>query len=700
MKLVIVESPAKSKTIAHYLGDEYIVKASVGHIRDLATSGKGGLGVDVENNFAPTYKINKDKVKVVNELKKESKKVDEVILATDPDREGEAIAYHLATVLDLPYDSTKRLEFHEITKDSILEALDNPKKIDMKLVHSQETRRIIDRILGFKLSKLLKSKIRAESAGRVQSVALRLICEHEEEILNFIPEKYYEILPIINKNDREYELSLFKINNKRLDNISNKEEANEIYSNLVNEVKVTKIEEKNKSLKSKEPFRTSTLQQAAFSNFGFSTKETTVLSQQLYEGVETDEGLVGLITYIRTDSTRISDTFVKEAKPYIENKYGKEYYKGPQTVLKKVENQQDAHECIRPTSVERTPEKMKKYLGLHAYKLYKLIYERTLSSIMSDKKILNTNVEFTTNSKDSEIIFKLSGNKTLFDGYDIFKNDKEDLELPNFNVGENYSLKNVELEEKETKAPSRYTEGKMVELMEKEGIGRPSTYSSTIQTLKDRNYITSSKGSITPTEKGILANKVLVKYFPEIINVSYTANLEKKLDSIQEGKETELEVLNDFYFPFENMVEEVKEKMYKEPLKIVEGTCPDCGGHLVERFGKYGKFISCENYPTCKYIKKDKKDEPKETGELCPECGSKLVIRKNRRGEEFVGCSNFPKCRYIKSEQPKLDDYIIEDKNCPKCGSKLVIKYSKGKPFYACPNYPKCKHAEKIEKKS
>ena len=699
MKLVIVESPAKSKTIAHYLGNEYIVKASVGHIRDLATSGKGGLGVDVENNFKPTYIINKDKTKIVKELKKESKEVDEVILATDPDREGEAIAYHLASVLDLPIETTKRLEFHEITKDSVINAINNPRNIDINLVHSQETRRIIDRILGFKLSKLLKSKIRAESAGRVQSVALRMICEHEDEILKFVPEKYYELLSKITKDNKDYDLNLYKINDKKVENISSKEKSQDILNKISKIVKVTSIDEKNKSLKSKEPFRTSTLQQAAFSTLGFSTKETTMLSQQLYEGVETDEGLVGLITYIRTDSTRISDTFVKEARPYIESNYGKEFYNGPKTTLKKVENQQDAHECIRPTSVERTPEKMKKYLSLKAYKLYKLIYERTLGSLMSDKKVLNTIVEFTSKNDDYTITFKLTGSKTLFKGYDIFRMDEESNELPIFNLNETYELKEINVEEKETKAPSRYSEGKMVELMEKEGIGRPSTYSSTIQTLKDRNYVTSLKGSLTPTEKGMLASKVLVKYFPELINVSYTASLETKLDEIQEGKDTELNVLNEFYSSFDKMYEDVKEKMYKEPLKIVEGNCPDCGGRLVERFGKYGKFISCENYPTCKYIKKEPKEAPQETGELCPECGHPLVIRKGKRGNEFVACSNFPSCRYIKNEEPKLDEYIIEDKNCPKCGSKLVIKYSKGKPFYACPNYPKCKHAEKLEKK-
>ena len=702
MKLVIVESPAKSKTIGHYLGDDYIVEASVGHIRDLATSGKGGFGVDIENDFKPNYVINKDKTKVVNALKKKAKSADEVILATDPDREGEAIAYHLATVLNLPIESTKRLEFHEITKGTILNALDNPRTIDMNLVHSQETRRIIDRILGFMLSKLLKSKIRAESAGRVQSVALKMICEHENEILNFIPEKYYELLSKILVNNKEYDLELYKINGKKVERIDNIETANLALKSLENDkkVKVNNIEEKEKSLSSKEPFRTSTLQQAAFSYLGFSTKETTFLAQELYEGCETDEGLVGLITYIRTDSTRIAPQFVNEAKPYIEENYGKEYFKGIHK-SKMVEGQQDAHECIRPTSVLRTPEKMKKYLSLKAYKLYKLIYERALSSLMSDKKMLNTTVSFIPSQKSNDLTleFKLSGSKTLFPGYDIFKMDEKDKELPEFKLDDIYDLKEIKVEENETKAPARYSEGKMVKLMEDEGIGRPSTYSSTIQTLKDRKYITSTKGVIAPTEKGMLASKVLVKYFPEIINVSYTANMEKNLDLIQNGTETELHILKEFYYPFLDIYNEVKEKMYKEPLKKTGEKCPECGKDLVERFGRYGKFICCEDYPNCKYVKKEEKEAPKLLDRMCPQCGSPLVIRKNKRGEEFIGCSNFPKCRFIEGSNSKKEEIEVpDDKVCPNCGSKLVVKYSRGKPFLACPGYPKCKYAEKIGK--
>lgn len=692
MKLVIVESPAKSKTIGHYLGNEYQVEASVGHIRDLAIKGKGGLGVDIEDNFKPTYVINKDKVKVVNQLKRLVKKSDEVILATDPDREGEQIAYSLAEALGLDPQTTKRLEFHEITRNSILEAIENPRTIDMNLVHSQETRRIIDRILGFMLSKLLQSKIGSKSAGRVQSVALKLICDHEKEILQFVPTIFFKLNAFINKDNKDYQLELYKVDGTKKSVLKNEEEAKYVKDSLSKVVKVSNIDQKEKFLQSKEPFRTSTLQQAAFSSLGFSTKETTFLAQELYEGVETDEGAVGLITYIRTDSTRISESFVNEAKPYIIEKFGNEYYKGVHASSKSV-NAQDAHECIRPTSVFRTPEKMKKFLSPKAYKLYKLIYERTLSSLMSNKKVLNSTYEFESNN----ITFKLSGSKTLFRGYDIFKNDEADNVMPDFKIGETYELLNVDFVQDETKAPARYSEGKIVKIMEEKGIGRPSTYASTIQTLVQRKYVTSQKGILTPTEQGILTTNVLNKYFPSIVNTEYTAEMENSLDKIQNGEEEELRVISDFYYPFLNLYDEVKEKMYKEPLKKTGEKCPQCGNDLVERFGKYGKFVACSNYPNCTYIKKEEKEETKEVGRACPECGSALIYRKNKKGQMFIGCSAFPKCRHIESLEDDTEEVKLEKRVCPNCGAELVVKNSRRGKFYACPNYPKCKHTESIK---
>ena len=657
MKLVIVESPTKSKTIAHYLGNDYVVEASKGHVKDLAISGKGGLGVDVENNFEPKYVISKDKTKIVSELRKIAKKSDEVILATDPDREGEAIAYSLAKVLGLDVNTTKRLEFHEITKNSILEAISNPRTIDMNLVHAQETRRIIDRIMGFKLSGLLNQKIKSKSAGRVQSAALKLIVDHEKEIEDFKPEKYYVLEVSIEIDNKIYPLALVKYKNEKLDNFKNKDEALEALNSLNEKLVLDKIEEKERFIKSKEPFRTSTMQQSAFSSCGFSTKETTFLAQELYEGVETNEGLVGLITYIRTDSTKLSDTFIESAKNYIISKYGEEYYKG-QGTLKEVKNAQDAHEAIRPTSLERTPELMKKYLSNNAYKLYKLIYNRTLASLMSDKKVLSKTYYFV----DNDCTFKLTDSETLFKGYDILKVDEKAADeglLSNISTNsllkekESYKVASKELKEDETKPPARYSEGKLVNLMEEKGIGRPSTYASTIATLKARKYITSTKGVITPTEQGKLTSKVLDKYFPNLINTQYTADMENLLDEIQNGIADEKKVIADFYYPFIEEFNEVKEKMYKEPPKETGEVCPKCGSPLVERYGKYGKFIACSNYPNCKYIKKEEKEPLKEVGRACPNCGSPLVYRKNKKGLTFIGCSNYPKCKYTESVNEK-----------------------------------------------
>lgn len=694
MKLVIVESPTKSKTIAHYLGEGYEVEASKGHVKDLATSGKGGLGIDVDNNFEAHYVINDDKKELVNKLKKIAKKADEVILATDPDREGEAIAFSLAKVLDLPVETTKRLEFHEITKNSILSAIESPRTIDMNLVHSQETRRIIDRIMGFKLSNLLQNKIKSQSAGRVQSVALKIICDHEKEILNFKSEKFYKIPLKISINDKEYELTLYSFNDEKIENFSDKETATKAFNSLFKEAIVKNIEKKEKEVASKEPFRTSTLQQAAFSKYGFSTKETTFLAQELYEGIETEEGLTGLITYIRTDSTKLADTFVSSAKNYIISTFGKEYYKGV-TKGKDVKNSQDAHEAIRPTDVNNTPEKMKKYLSAKAYKLYKLIYERTLSSLMSHKKVEVSTIYFECGDK---LIYKLTSTKTLFDGYDKFKDDdkvldlSKELNLDNL-ISSKYKIVDASLEEDETKPPSRYSEGKMVKIMEEKGIGRPSTYSSTIQTLIQRKYVTSTKGTLTPTEQGILTSSVLDKYFPELINTEYTAEMENNLDKIQNGEEDEVKVISDFYYPFIEKFNEVKEIMYKEPPKTTGEKCPNCGADLVIKRGRYGEFVACSNYPSCKYIQKKEKEAPVMVGRNCPLCNSPLVYRKNKKGDTFIGCSNFPKCRYVEGSEEKKE----ETKFCPKCGNQLVRRRGKRGYFYGCSSYPKCDYIEPIK---
>lgn len=693
MKLVIVESPTKSKTIGHYLGSDYVVEASVGHIRDLAISGKGGFGVDVEHDFKPTYVIDDDKKDIVKKLQDLKKKSDEVILATDPDREGEAIAWHLATVLKLPIESTKRLEFHEITRESIKNAIEAPRVIDLNLVHSQETRRIIDRIIGFKLSALLKSKIRSQSAGRVQSVTLKMIVEHEKEINEFKSEEYWTLESSILHGNKKYKLNLTKINNEE-PKMPNKEKADEVLSYTKENVVVSSISESQRSISSKEPYRTSTLQQDAFTRYGFKTKETTFLAQQLYEGIEIDGNLVGLITYIRTDSTKLSDIFVAQAKDFIISKYGEKYYKG-QKGVKDVKGAQDAHEAIRPTNLELTPAKVKPFVKDHVYKLYKMIYERTLASLMANKVLQTTTITF----KNSHLEFELKGNRVIFDGYNIIKfDDNETSVLPKFNEGTSYELLDVKTEQNFTKPPARYTEAKIVKLMEEKGIGRPSTYSATIQTLLARKYVTSEKGYLVPTEQGILTSNVLNKYFKDLMNTEYTAEMETSLDKISIGEASELDVIKDFYYPFIEHFDEVKEVMYKEPLKTTGEKCPLCGGDLVYKSGKHGEFIGCSNYPSCKYVKKEEKEQPKETGRLCPNCGSPLLIRKNKRGQEFIGCSNYPSCRYVESmNQPEEPS---EEKFCPECGAKMVVKYSRRGRFWGCSNYPNCNHMEPYRKKN
>mgnify|MGYP000307325145 FL=1 len=693
MKLVIVESPTKSKTIGHYLGSDYVVEASVGHIRDLAISGKGGFGVDVEHDFKPTYVIDDDKKDIVKKLQDLKKKSDEVILATDPDREGEAIAWHLATVLKLPIESTKRLEFHEITRESIKNAIEAPRVIDLNLVHSQETRRIIDRIIGFKLSALLKSKIRSQSAGRVQSVTLKMIVEHEKEINEFKSEEYWTLESSILHENKKYKLNLTKINNEE-PKMPNKEKADEVLSYTKENVVVSSISESQRSISSKEPYRTSTLQQDAFTRYGFKTKETTFLAQQLYEGIEIDGNLVGLITYIRTDSTKLSDIFIAQAKDFIISKYGEKYYKG-QKGVKDVRGAQDAHEAIRPTNLELTPAKVKPFVKDHVYKLYKMIYERTLASLMTNKVLQTTTITF----KNSHLEFELKGNRVIFDGYNIIKfDDNETSLLPKFNEGTSYELLDVKTEQNFTKPPARYTEAKIVKLMEEKGIGRPSTYSATIQTLLARKYVTSEKGFLVPTEQGILTSNVLNKYFKDLMNTEYTAEMETSLDKISIGEASELEVIKDFYYPFIEHFDEVKEVMYKEPLKPTGEKCPLCGGDLVYKTGKHGEFIGCSNYPSCKYVKKEEKEQPKETGRLCPNCGSPLLIRKNKRGQEFIGCSNYPSCRYVESmNQPEEPS---EEKFCPECGAKMVVKYSRRGRFWGCSNYPNCNHMEPYRKKN
>lgn len=699
--LVIVESPSKSKTIEKYLGGDYHVVSSKGHIRDLATSGKGGLGIDVENDFEPTYKVSSDKRAVVKELKDLAKKSDHVYLASDPDREGEAIAWHLANVLDLNMEEENRIIFNEITKHAVVEAFEHPRTIDQDLVKSQEARRMLDRIIGFKLSKLLQSKIKSKSAGRVQSVALRLIVERENEIRAFKSEEYWTLAANIEKDGKTFSASLNKIDGKKAD-LKTQEEVNAVIERCCHDFIVSSIEKKVRKKEARMPFITSTLQQEASTKLGFGAKKTMQIAQKLYEGLPLAGGVSeGLISYMRTDSTRLSDQFVKDAESYIEETYGKDY-KGCAR-QKNSENAQDAHEAIRPTSILNTPARVKEYLTNDQYKLYKLIYARTLASLMAPSKSNVVNVQIVSDGCE----FSANGSILTFDGYLKIYSDYETVKdemLPI--MEEQETLKDVELEGKQhfTEPPLRYSEARLIKDLEEKGIGRPSTYAIIIDTLQARGYVSlerPSEGSKTkvfiPSEQGELTDTKLQEFFSGIINVSYTANMEHHLDEIAAGERNNIEEVRTFYNEFEPLLQNAYENMEKKELERTGEKCPDCGNDLVYRIGRFGKFISCINFPECRYTKGEDEDE-NAVEEVCPKCGSKMVTKKGRYGS-FLACSNYPECKYIKSNKTKEEPEPTGEM-CPDCGHELVRRKSRfGTTFIGCSNYPKCRYIKKEPKK-
>ncbi len=666
--LVIVESPSKSKTIEKYLGKDYKVVSSKGHIRDLATTGKYGLGVDVDNDFKPNYIPVAGKKKLISELKKLVKDSDEVILATDPDREGEAISWHLLDTLGIKDTNYERVLFHEITKDKVLEAIKNPTKIDYNLVRSQETRRILDRIIGFRLSKLMQSKTGGKSAGRVQSVALKLIVDREREISSFNSEEYWTIT---SKFD-EIEADLFNYNHIDIE-INTEEEADSILSKLSDKYKIESVERKKKSKKSKPPFITSTLQQEASTKLGFTAKKTMSIAQKLYEGMDIGSETVGLITYMRTDSIRLSDEFIGASYKYIEENYGKDYI-GYAKKSKKTENVQDAHEAIRPTSVYRNPEDIKKYLSTDEYKLYKIIYYRALASLMADAKVEATSVILDNNNYQ----FKINGQILIYDGYlkaYALYETSEDKVLPDEfkNEGSILTTKDVTKKQHFTSPPPRYTEAKLIKELEELGIGRPSTYAKIMDTIKERGYVTIEEKKFVPTEIGIETTDRLQEFFSDLINVKYTAAMEADLDTIALGKLDEIKVLREFYDKFEPEVEKAFGQMEKKAPKETGEVCPNCGSSLVIRKGRYGEFTACSNYPECKYIKKEEK-QVKEIMD-CPKCGGKIIEKKTKRGKIFYGCNNYPKCKYASWDKPTGN-------LCKECGEPLVEKNGSE----TCPN--------------
>ena len=697
MKLVIVESPAKCTTIKKYLGENYRVEAALGHVRDLATRGTGGLGVDVENGFAPTYIINKDKEGVVYKLRNAAREADDVILATDPDREGEAIAWHLAEVLGLNVHKTKRLEFHEITRDSITEAMKHPRTIDGNLVASQETRRIVDRIIGFKLSTLLFKKIHSRSAGRVQSATLKLITDHDNEIDAFIPKEYWNILVDTKVGNKNFALTFVGENGKAIE-IDNEKEAKRILEKIPETLKVESVTKEYRFKESKEPFTTSTMQQEAFARLKFKTDKTQREAQKLYEGINVGDEHVGLITYMRTDSTRLSATYVARAQAYIIDTFGKEYL-GRVKKEKKTELMQDAHEAIRPTSNHRTPESIRKYLTGDQYRLYKLIYNRALASLMKPKKEEVMMVTLSGNG----LTFKFELSHTVFKGYEIVLSEPDEPKdysgsFPSITSGTELVVIKKDAEQKFTQPPAKYSEAKLVKLMEEVGIGRPSTYASTIKILKDRKYVDDVGGILTSTDQGKKTAYVLNKYFPDIIDAKYTAQMEEKLDNVQEGSESRVATLSNFYKSFIKEVEDANKVMYKDKEEETGELCPECGHPLVYKEGTNGRFVACSNYPACKYVQKTLR-EVVYTGELCPECGLPLVEREDKKGRKFVACSGFPTCHYVQQKEPETPKEVKIVKPCPKCDGGLIKKRGKFGYFLGCTNYPTCNYMEKIVKK-
>ncbi|MDY6391477.1 MAG: type I DNA topoisomerase [Bacilli bacterium] len=708
MKLVIVESPKKSETITRYLGSDYKVVASEGHIRDLSTRGKGGLGIDIDNEFAADWEITPRKKALIGKLSAEAAKAEEVLLATDPDREGEAISWHLAQVLNLPVESTKRLQFHEITKPAILDALQHPGLINLNLVKAQETRRMEDRIIGFKVSSLLQRNINVQSAGRVQSSTLRMIVDRKNAIDAFVPEEYWTIEIEITIEGKKFKCPLVRVDGQPF-KCHSKEEADAILARIPETLSVSSVSKTEKSIFPKPAFTTSTMQQEAFSKFRFSNSRTQSIAQKLYEGLTVNNEHVGLITYMRTDSTRISpEFFQRHATPYILETYGKEYL-GSIRAAKGGKNIQDAHEAIRPTGTHRTPDVVAQYVTAEEAKLYRLIYCRAMASLMAPKRVERTSIILSGNGLD----FSLGGTRVLFKGYSVIFGEFEEEEegvLPEINQGALFEVKKVDAQQKFTKPEPPYNEASIVKAMEEKGIGRPSTYASTIDTLNKRKYITTVKGVINPTPDGIKVVTVLQKYFPDVVSTDYTASMEQQLDKVESGEKTFLEAMNEFYGPFEENFETAKSLMYKDPDIPTGELCPICGKPLVYKQNRKGQpFVGCSGYPSCTYIKKEEKPEAEEVGENCPECGKPLVYKKNKKGERFIGCSGFPSCHYTRNlgddpnAAPKAKTVYTEAdyvKPCPQCKKGfLVVKKGKKASFLGCTNFPRCHYHEWINKK-
>ncbi|HEF9198454.1 TPA: type I DNA topoisomerase [Campylobacter coli] len=696
-KLIIVESPAKAKTIGNFLGKEYEVIASKGHIRDLP---KSSFGIKIEDDeFIPEYRITSDHSVLVKELKEKAKGAKEIYLATDEDREGEAIAYHIAKAIGKDENVLPRIVFHEITKNAIENALKNPRKLDMNSVNAQQTRRLLDRIVGYKLSPLLGQKIqRGLSAGRVQSAALKIIVDREKEIRAFVPLEYFSIDMIFQKDLNAELVEFDKAKIEKL-TLTNKDRAKLVFEACKNEnYAISDIESKKRKIAPPPPFMTSTLQQSASNRLGFNPKKTMMIAQKLYEGVNTHEGVMGVITYMRTDSLNLAKEAVENARKFIQANFGKDYLPSKANVYTtKAKGAQEAHEAIRPTNLNFTPEIAAKFLDKDELKLYTLIYNRFLACQMNPAISQTQNVFV----KNDRAVFKISGRKILFDGYyKVYGDMDKDKILPNFKIGENLKIQNLEMNSHFTEPPSRYSEAGLVKKLESLGIGRPSTYAPTISILTSRDYVKIDKKQLIPSEVAFSVTEVLEKNFSDIVDSKFTSNLENTLDEIAEDKANWQETLKEFYYPFMRKVEEGKTKIasQKTVTKLGEN-CPDCGGELAIRKGRFGEFVACLNFPKCKYsrnLKNESKNEAevsvskakaKGIGITCPSCKEgEIVERLSKRGK-FYGCSAYPKCNFISKYKPS-------DEKCEECGENLVIKELKKGTFLEC---LKCKIKKEIK---
>jgi len=699
--LVIVESPAKAKSIGKFLGRKYFVKASMGHLRDLP---KSQFGVDPEKNFTPKYIAIRGKGDIIKDLKNAAKRADHVLLASDPDREGEAIAWHLRYLLDLNGEEKCRIEFNEITKNAIQKAVKNPRPIDSNRVNAQQARRILDRLVGYKLSPLLWKKVKKGlSAGRVQSVAVRIICDREEEIQNFTPEEYWTLTAKLAKEDGAvFEARLNKINGKKA-NIPDQQTIKKIMSDLKGEkYQVAKVVRREKLRRPPVPFITSSLQQEAYRKLNFTAKKTMIVAQQLYEGIELGkEGPSGLITYLRTDSVRVSETAREEAAKYIQKRYGKEFVAGNSGMaIVKAARIQDAHESIRPTLAAREPLAIKQFLTNDQYKLYKLVWERFIASQMSAAVIDTTSVEI----KAGTYIFRATGSTVKFPGFmKVYagmvddQREEDNTELPELVEGELLEQKALTPKQHFTDPPSRYTDASLIKMLEEKGIGRPSTYAPIVETIQRRGYVVKEKKQFYPTELGIVVVNILKEYFKDIIDIEFTAAMEDKLDGVEEGDLEWSGVLREFYLPFKATLEKAEEEIGHIDVQVADEVtdelCENCSRNLVIKMGRYGKFLACPGFPECRFTK----PLLESTGVKCPQCSGELVQRRSKKGRVFYGCNRYPECDFTVWERPSQE-------KCPVCGGLTVYKNSRGKDVKCvspdCPSHERHRKYGKADKES